>query len=598
MSKNFKIGVENFRVFKEMTEFDLRPLTILVGPNNSGKSSFTKLLLLLKNGFNPLNFKKGDHHLGSYKKSLNWDTESNEMVLRNEATYLLSSDQFTEELRFNKNGIHEKIIINNKTGQYLLNSIFLGSINAKAQLDSFSLDINYIIDLLYDKQILVKSPSSEDDLNNSNFQTVPLKVFESFAQKNKIALQKFGPYLFENQYLHNHSQPENEFQEALILNSILINEISELEKDYLLCDVIVNSNKVYDKDKVLELQNLIFNNWDLDPHSATIESLESFMNNIFTSFQTRLKRKCKEELDLSSFGKYEETIIEVKPTILGRLIFTENLFDDGSLFFRNYFSTTLFDRFKSQMFTRLNVLKRVKYIPANRGNQSRILLAEQNISTYEGVSDYHATLHKEREYIPIHEILDDVPAPSILLKSMLEIIGITGKITTKHFEDTAAVVYIERKGKEINLADYGFGYSQLIPIILKIYNLSYDSSFGSIIIIEEPEANLHPNLQAKFADILSLVIKFNPSWKVIIETHSEYLIRKLQYLVAKKEIERESCIIYYFNVDENVSIEEPKVKPIEINDEGNLTDNFGPGFYDEATRLQFDLLKLNRTQSN
>src|SRR5690554_699023 len=104
MSKNFKIGVENFRVFKEMTEFELRPLTILIGPNNSGKSSFTKLLLLLKNGFDPLNFKKGEHHLGSYKKALNWDTESEEIALKYEAKYFLSPDQFTEEIRYNKIG--------------------------------------------------------------------------------------------------------------------------------------------------------------------------------------------------------------------------------------------------------------------------------------------------------------------------------------------------------------------------------------------------------------------------------------------------------------------------------------------------------------
>jgi AAA15 family ATPase/GTPase len=45
-----KIGIENFRVFKDYTEFELRPLTLLTGPNNAGKSSLTKLLLLSKNG--------------------------------------------------------------------------------------------------------------------------------------------------------------------------------------------------------------------------------------------------------------------------------------------------------------------------------------------------------------------------------------------------------------------------------------------------------------------------------------------------------------------------------------------------------------------
>ncbi|GAA4053448.1 AAA family ATPase [Flavobacterium chungnamense] len=51
-----KIGVKNFRVFKDYTEFEIRLITILTGPNNSGKSSFSKLLLLLKNGIEELVF--------------------------------------------------------------------------------------------------------------------------------------------------------------------------------------------------------------------------------------------------------------------------------------------------------------------------------------------------------------------------------------------------------------------------------------------------------------------------------------------------------------------------------------------------------------
>lgn len=67
-----KIGVENFRVFKDYTEFEIRPITILTGPNSSGKSSFTKLLLLLKNGIERLDFKIGEHNLGDSKNVINW----------------------------------------------------------------------------------------------------------------------------------------------------------------------------------------------------------------------------------------------------------------------------------------------------------------------------------------------------------------------------------------------------------------------------------------------------------------------------------------------------------------------------------------------
>lgn len=48
-------GLENFRVFKDYTWFDFAPITILTGPNSSGKSSLNKALLLLKD-----NFEKGN----------------------------------------------------------------------------------------------------------------------------------------------------------------------------------------------------------------------------------------------------------------------------------------------------------------------------------------------------------------------------------------------------------------------------------------------------------------------------------------------------------------------------------------------------------
>ena len=72
----------------------------------------------------------------------------------------------------------------------------------------------------------------------------------------------------------------------------------------------------------------------------------------------------------------------------------------------------------------------------------------------------------------------------------------------------------------------------------------------------------------------------------------------MQYLTAKENIKPQDIIIHYFNENKHVTLSELKVKHIEIAENGNLTDTFGPGFYDEATRLQFDLLKINKEQTN
>ncbi len=45
------IGIENFKVFKDLNRFELKPITILVGTNSSGKSSLTKGILTIKSSF-------------------------------------------------------------------------------------------------------------------------------------------------------------------------------------------------------------------------------------------------------------------------------------------------------------------------------------------------------------------------------------------------------------------------------------------------------------------------------------------------------------------------------------------------------------------
>lgn len=95
-----KIGVDNFRVFKEFTEFEIRPLTLLVGPNNAGKSSFTKLLLLLKNGVSKLNFEEGLHNLESFDKVLNWETDNKFLKIRYDNQLNFLGDNFFVDILY------------------------------------------------------------------------------------------------------------------------------------------------------------------------------------------------------------------------------------------------------------------------------------------------------------------------------------------------------------------------------------------------------------------------------------------------------------------------------------------------------------------
>ncbi len=155
-------------------------------------------------------------------------------------------------------------------------------------------------------------------------------------------------------------------------------------------------------------------------------------------------------------------------------------------------------------------------------------------------------------------------------------------------------VSINKNGRDMHLTELGYGFTQLLPMIMKILMAK-----NNIIIIEEPEANLHPALQSLLADFFVDASElFNIQF--IIETHSEYLIRKLQYLTAKTDnnLNPEDIVIYYFNHPTEVPKGERQIKQIKIQPDGSLTDDFGAGFFDEADNIALDIFLLKNSQRN
>ncbi len=83
----------------------------------------------------------------------------------------------------------------------------------------------------------------------------------------------------------------------------------------------------------------------------------------------------------------------------------------------------------------------------------------------------------------------------------------------------------------------------------------------------------------------------------IIETHSEYLIRRLQLLVAGVDVDAEKkldkndvSIAYIYTKEEAEKENQPRVKNISIFENGYLSGTFGKGFFDEATKLSRKLM--------
>ena len=76
------IGIRNFRIFEKETYFDFRKINILTGPNNSGKSSLLKFLLLLKaNNLGRLDTTIGIHNLGEIDSLINFNSNEKSIGL-------------------------------------------------------------------------------------------------------------------------------------------------------------------------------------------------------------------------------------------------------------------------------------------------------------------------------------------------------------------------------------------------------------------------------------------------------------------------------------------------------------------------------------
>jgi len=121
-------------------------------------------------------------------------------------------------------------------------------------------------------------------------------------------------------------------------------------------------------------------------------------------------------------------------------------------------------------------------------------------------------------------------------------------------------------GMEFNLADMGFGFSQMLPFLLEIWSLvehkpgrrrlppkrtaTLSGSASWIIAIEQPELHLHPALQARVADLFVTMAMLSREREVpvrfILETHSATIIERIGQFVEAKRLKPEDVQVLLF----------------------------------------------------
>lgn len=177
--------------------------------------------------------------------------------------------------------------------------------------------------------------------------------------------------------------------------------------------------------------------------------------------------------------------------------------------------------------------------------------------------------------VPTHQIqesLSDILEgnPTLLkrtnewLKNFATKIGIE-----EHVENILQIRAIRNDDDQnLDISDVGFGVSQILPVVVQCFL----SPPGSATVIEQPEIHLHPNMQSKLADLFVGVVKgegddHGNDRRLIIETHSVPLLIRLRLRYAEKKLTKNDLAIYRFHVDSrnNGTVEEV---PLEDGDFG------------------------------
>lgn len=633
------ISVRGYKAINKEKEISLAPINLIIGPNGSGKSTLINSLILTKGllkteindagsfissqvknpNYDPKDlYSTGKYDLafvprlinpfdgvGKFKKAdINYNSNQKDFSISLPVELRHFNDSFKIELTYfiekNNNALVKGLKLINETKKSILFSFEI-TCEVSNNLCSclVKIDVDYLIDFI-----------SKVKSNNKNYKPRTLEDY-NFKPGIDISLEEMVE--MEKQARADEAEFRKKFFKAFKeeSNCTLLNpkETNSSNPSYLL--------DYYNK--ILELD--FFNYSKVDDDTFNIKG-DKALYDIALDFE-------KEWLDLIRNG-YEFQIeasgfvsICLNSCLKGELPFyiNENIFPNHilksklSLFNINISCSDKTDFIFNQLLLR-NMNESLKklykeaedlvYIPPNRirnykvnkelSNEDIITLLISRLNNMQ----YEDKWAKPSEYF---------------VNYWLNEFNLKNKVNFNSIDDIISLFNFNSNTENGGKVDLGYGISQLIPLIclFSLFNEKYKVSSlepaisdqyiqtwgtSNCFLIEEPEANLHPSFQSKLADLF-----IDAAWKsghqFVIETHSEYMVRKFQYWVAKGKIKPSDVNIYYFdNKNEDPLIKDLVIRKISINKDGSLSEPFGEGFFDEADKIALELFLLKKHQTN
>lgn len=234
-------------------------------------------------------------------------------------------------------------------------------------------------------------------------------------------------------------------------------------------------------------------------------------------------------------------------------------------------------RSKTSLFA--DEIRKLIHVPAGRGNPERSYKITAIGSAFPGTfENYVASIVKEWQDTESDRLTE--------LGKALEVLELNWTVKAKQVNDVQIELLVGRlprnsqNGDEnlVSIADVGFGLSQVLPVLVALLV----AEPGQLVYLEQPEIHLHPRAQAALAGVLADAA--NRGARVVVETHSDLLLRRLQSLVAEGKLSPEKVKLHWFSLrDDGVT----EVTSAELDDSGAFgewPENFSDVALEEESR--------------
>lgn len=587
------ISFKNFRKFEKFPSLKLGGITYLVGGNNAGKSTVVKAMrLLLANlkslqtigtgmlNRNPVFYfdNPKDIHIGTFVKALRHGAERKAMTIEGELSPLNIGMDISLAENDAAYGMIDQIRLSNEKEGYVLT---FDIINGKARLAtkedlSNSADIEDKIDLVELQKQLKERKQHYADLR-SQFEKLRIELRDNESDLRMVIegienLKRRYSFSFEQdgKTMWGNSEGNQDFPITNSKKELQMHEMNDYAtKLRERCEVIREILKEIEP----KLGNAPF---ELHELQSRIEILKKTQKNLKPKEGPISETDAQIETPLSLALNYEgENVI---CQYINGMIMT--LSTDKRI--ANPAAVQLLKQIREQF---EDVLRgnNIEYVPAHAATQQTIFrISDENDNMAQLV---HAWSRQQ-----INPGDDEHQFIIRWMKSL----GIGENFKVRPMEGEAYAVDIYEHNSDTTpatLSELGMGAIQAMTLLFRLSGIMRqykEQKNKPMILIEEPEQNMHPSWQSHLADIFEEMR--SQGFRLLVETHSEYLIRKSQLQVAAMKFVDQA------DLDENCPIstwyfpdkEAPYAMQYAI--QGNFYKPFGTGFFDEADNLATRLM--------